>query len=147
MSAKIHPAIGFIWFLVCCAVYGWLWMTIVRYFLYLLKCGHIVCLTDLVTQGRIDDAATIARRAVEMARATGNRGVELTAMLTEARAERARNDTARAEARYAEAADLARAGHSAGRTREVLREWAELRATLDDHRGAYELTREALAVK
>jgi len=82
-----------------------------------------------------------------MARATGNRGVELTAMLTEARAERAQDDTSRAEARYAEAADLARAGHSAGRTREVLREWAELRATLNDHRGAYELTREALAVK
>ena len=100
-----------------------------------------------LAQGRINDAATIARRAVEMARATGNRGVELTAMLTEARAERARSDLARAEARYAEAADLARAGHSAGRTREVLREWAELRATIDDHRGAYELTREALAVK
>jgi len=42
---------------------------------------------------------------------------------------------------------MARAGHSAGRTREVLREWAELRATLNDHRGAYELSREALAVK
>jgi tetratricopeptide (TPR) repeat protein len=100
-----------------------------------------------LAQGRIDDAATIARRAVEMARATGNRGVQLTAMLTEARAERARNDPGRAEARYQEAGDLARAGHSAGRTREVLREWAELRASLDDHRGAYELTREALAVK
>jgi hypothetical protein len=55
MSAKIHPAIGFVWFIFCCAMYGWLWMTIVRYFLYLLKCGHIVCITDLVTQGRIDD--------------------------------------------------------------------------------------------
>ena len=83
-----------------------------------------------------------------MAAATGNRGVELTAMLTEARALRAQDDDCHgAEARYAEAADLARAGHSAGRTREVLREWAELRATLGDHRGAYELTREALSVK
>ena len=100
-----------------------------------------------LAQGRLDDAATIARRAIEMARATGNRGVELTAMLTEARARRARDETVAAEARYAEAADLARAGHSAGRTRDVLREWAELRATLGDHRGAYELTREALAVK
>jgi len=44
-------------------------------------------------------------------------------------------------------AELARGGHSAGRTREVLREWAELRATLGDHRGAYDLTREALSVK
>ncbi|MDQ2854197.1 MAG: tetratricopeptide repeat protein [Chloroflexota bacterium] len=100
-----------------------------------------------LAQGRLHDAATIARRAIEMARATGNRGVELTAMLTEARALRAQEDAESAESRYAEAADLARAGHSAGRTREVLREWAELRATLGDHRGAYELTREALAVK
>jgi transcriptional regulator with XRE-family HTH domain len=100
-----------------------------------------------LAQGRLGDAARIARRAIKMARATGNRGVELTAMLTEARALRAQEDPAGAEARYAEAADLARAGHSAGRTREVLREWAELRATLADHKGAYELTREALAVK
>ena len=100
-----------------------------------------------LAQGRLGDAATIARRAIEMARATGNRGVELTAMLTEARALRAQDEATGAEARYAEAADLARAGHSTGRTREVLREWAELRATLGDHRGAYELTSEALAVK
>lgn len=100
-----------------------------------------------LAQGRLREAAAIAKRAVAMARATGNRGVELTAMLTEARAQRALDNTSGAEARYAEAADLARAGHSAGRTRDVLREWAELRATLNDHRGAYELTREALAVK
>jgi hypothetical protein len=68
-------------------------------------------------------------------------------MLTEARALRASGDMAGAESRYAAAADLARGGQSAGRTREVLREWAELRAINGDHRGAYELTREALAVK
>jgi tetratricopeptide (TPR) repeat protein len=100
-----------------------------------------------LAQGRLEDAAATAQRAIKMAQATGNRGVELTAMLTEARARRAQDDSAGAEARYREAADLARAGHSAGRTREVLREWAELRATLGDHRGAYELTSEALAVK
>ena len=32
------------------------------------------------------------------------------------------------------------------RLREVLREWSELRAEGGDHRGAYELTDEALAV-
>ena len=53
-----------------------------------------------LAQGRLDDAATIARRAIEMARATGNRGVELTAMLTEARARRAQDDAVGAEARY-----------------------------------------------
>ena len=30
--------------------------------------------------------------------------------------------------------------------REVLREWADLRASSGNHRGAYELTREALSV-
>jgi tetratricopeptide (TPR) repeat protein len=100
-----------------------------------------------LAQGRLADATATARRAIEMAQATGNRGVELTAMLTEARALRADGDLTTAEARYEGAAGLARAGHSAGRTREVLREWAELRAERGDHRGAYELTREALAVK
>jgi tetratricopeptide (TPR) repeat protein len=100
-----------------------------------------------LAQGRLADATATARRAIEMARATGNRGVELTAMLTEARALRADGDLATAESRYDGAATLARAGHSAGRTREVLREWAELRAERGDHRGAYELTTEALAVK
>src|SRR4029078_7603937 len=38
-----------------------------------------------LAQGRFDDAASTAQRAIVMARATGNRGVELTAMLTEAR--------------------------------------------------------------
>jgi len=100
-----------------------------------------------LAKGLPRDAAAIARRAITMARDTGNRGVELTAMLTSARAEHAMESPEAAEARYAEAADLARAGHSAGRTREVLREWAELRASRGDHRGAYELTREALSVK
>jgi tetratricopeptide (TPR) repeat protein len=100
-----------------------------------------------LAQGRLADATATARRAIEMARATGNRGVELTAMLTEARALRADGDLATAESGYEGAATLARAGHSAGRTREVLREWAELRAERGDHRGAYELTTEALAVK
>ena len=100
-----------------------------------------------LAQGRLADATATARRAIEMAQATGNRGVELTAMLTEARALRADEDLETAELRYEGAAELARAGHSAGRTREVLREWAELRADRGDHRGAYELTREALAVK
>ena len=44
------------------------------------------------------------------------------------------------------AAELGRAGHSAGRLREVLREWAALRAELGDHKGAYDLTNEALSV-
>ena len=51
-----------------------------------------------------------------------------------------------AEARYREAADVARTSGASARLKEVLREWAALRAGAGDHRGAYELTNEALAV-
>jgi tetratricopeptide (TPR) repeat protein len=91
-------------------------------------------------------ALELARRAVKLARSTGNRAVELASMLTEARALRAGGDRETAEARYAEAATIARDGTAPSRLREVLREWAGLRAEAGDHRGAYELTNEALAV-
>jgi tetratricopeptide (TPR) repeat protein len=91
-------------------------------------------------------ALELARRAIGLAKASGNRGVQLPAMLTEARALRAGGDQATAESRYAEAAAIARDGNVPSRLREVLREWAGLRAEAGDHRGAYELTNEALAV-
>jgi transcriptional regulator with XRE-family HTH domain len=92
------------------------------------------------------EAITLARRAVDLAKRSGNSMAELGAMLTEARALRAADETAAAEARFAEAAAIAREGTVASRLRDVLREWAELRAEAGDHRGAYELTNEALAV-
>jgi tetratricopeptide (TPR) repeat protein len=96
--------------------------------------------------GDHDAALTLARRAVGLARTSSNRGVELAAMLTEARALRASGDRDTAETRYSEAASIARDGNVPSRLREVLGEWAGLRADAGDHRGAYELTNEALAV-
>ena len=55
-----------------------------------------------------------------------------------------RNDEA--EERFGEAAAIARESRAPNRLREVLREWADLRAEAGDHRGAYELTNEALTV-
>jgi len=92
------------------------------------------------------EALGLARRAVGLARTSGNRGVELAAMLTEARALRTSGDRDTAEKRYSEAAAIAREGNVPSRLREVLREWATLRADAGDHRGAYELSNEALAV-
>jgi tetratricopeptide (TPR) repeat protein len=92
------------------------------------------------------EAIKLARRAVSLARQSGNQAVQLAAMLTEARALRSGGDTAEAERRYGEAAKIARAGHVPSRLREVLREWAGLRAEGGDHRGAYELSSEALTV-
>jgi tetratricopeptide (TPR) repeat protein len=99
-----------------------------------------------LARGDADQALAIARRAREKAEETGNRAVALTTMLTEARALRAQGNAEEAEERYAAAAAVARDGQVASRIREVLREWAGLRAETGDHRGAYELTNEALAV-
>ena len=99
-----------------------------------------------LARGETASAIELARRARSMAAATANRGVMLTAMLTEARALRAAGDPQAAEACYRDAAALAREGRVGSRIREVLREWAGLRADAGDHRGAYELTNEALAV-
>ena len=96
--------------------------------------------------GEGPEAVELARRAIDLARQTGNRHVELAAMLTEARALRANGDAATAEERYSQAAAMAREGNVPSRLRDVLREWAGLRADGGDHRGAYELTAEALAV-
>jgi transcriptional regulator with XRE-family HTH domain len=96
--------------------------------------------------GETDLAIRLARRAEQLALGSDNRAVQLTAMLTEARALRATGKADAAEGRFAEAAALARAGTVPSRIREVLREWAGLRAEVGDHRGAYELTNEALAV-
>jgi hypothetical protein len=57
LGAKIHPGVGFGWFLVACLIYGSLWQWVVRYALYLLKCGHIAVLTELMTEGRIGDGS------------------------------------------------------------------------------------------
>lgn len=99
-----------------------------------------------LANGARDAALELAGRARLLAHSTGNQKAELAAMLTEARALREAGQADAAEARYHEAAALAREGQAAGRVREVLREWADLRAGVGDHRGAYELTSEALGV-
>jgi transcriptional regulator with XRE-family HTH domain len=99
-----------------------------------------------LASGSVDEARSLAKRAIELARESGNRSVELAAMLTEARAIRESGELADAESRYADAAALARSAGGSSRLKDVLREWAALRADSGDHRGAYDLTREALSV-
>jgi hypothetical protein len=55
LSRAIHPAAGLVWFVGCCFMYGYLWKTVVRYFLYMLKAGHIAVLTELITRGQIGE--------------------------------------------------------------------------------------------
>ncbi len=95
--------------------------------------------------GQREEAITLAGQAREMGRASGNQLAELAGILTTARAQAADADLASSEESYRQAATLAREGQSAPRLRQVLREWATLRAQNGDHRGAYELTNEALS--
>lgn len=96
--------------------------------------------------GSVHDALRLAGEARGYAERSGNSFAGLMAMLTEARALRQAGRTDDAESRFAEAAAVAREGRAPNRLREVLREWADLRAESGDHRGAYELTSEALTV-
>jgi hypothetical protein len=55
LSGLIHPLAGFIWLFAGCVMYGYLWRTLVRYFLYMLKAGHIAVLTELITRGQVGE--------------------------------------------------------------------------------------------
>ena len=96
--------------------------------------------------GEVEDALRLAGSAREYATRSGNEFNGLMAMLTEARALRAAGRGEEAETRFGEAAAIARGSRASNRLREVLREWADLRADRGDHRGAYELSSEALTV-
>ena len=99
-----------------------------------------------LASGDIDGALRLAADARGYADRSGNEFGGLMAMLTEARALRRSGRTDEAEKRFGEAAAIARASRAPSRLRDVLREWADLRAEAGDHRGAYELTSEALSV-
>lgn len=96
--------------------------------------------------GDVEDALRLAVSARDYAARSGNEFNGLMAMLTEARALRAGGRGDEAETRFALAARTARESRVPNRLREVLREWADLKAERGDHRGAYELSSEALAV-
>jgi transcriptional regulator with XRE-family HTH domain len=96
--------------------------------------------------GKHDRALGLAARSHQLARESGNRLAEMAALLTAARVLRTAGDAAGAEQRYAAAAELARAGSGQGRLRDLLGEWADLRAGAGDFQGAYELTSEAVRV-
>jgi hypothetical protein len=55
LARAIHPLAGIVWFVAGCVMYGYLWRTLVRYFLYMLKAGHIAVLTELITRGQIGE--------------------------------------------------------------------------------------------
>ncbi len=57
VGEKIHPYAGFGWIAVGCGALGWLWTFMVRYALYLIKCGHVAVLTELIVRGQIGNGS------------------------------------------------------------------------------------------
>jgi hypothetical protein len=55
LSAKVHGIAGMLWFFGWVFAYGYLWRSLVRYFLYMLKAGHIAVLTELISKGSVGD--------------------------------------------------------------------------------------------
>jgi hypothetical protein len=49
----VHPVAGVGVFIAGSVIYGIVWAWWLRYLLYAVKCGHIACLTDLVTRGQV----------------------------------------------------------------------------------------------
>jgi len=53
LGSKVHPIAGYAWLFVGVGAFGYFWRTMVRYFLYMLKAGHIAVLTELITRGEV----------------------------------------------------------------------------------------------
>lgn len=99
-----------------------------------------------LAEGKLDDAIALAQSAASHAEHSGNELTQLAALRTQALAFKAAGRAAEADRQFGKAAAMARTGRVPHRLREVLREWADLKAAAGDHRGAYELTSEALTV-
>jgi hypothetical protein len=68
LAKATHPLAGVAAFVAGLVIYGILWAWWFRYVLYAVKCGHIACLTDLVTRGKVangsDGMLTYGRHVV-----------------------------------------------------------------------------------
>lgn len=53
IGERVHSLFGLIWFAGGSGIYGYIWYALVRYGLYMIKCGHIAVLTELITHGQI----------------------------------------------------------------------------------------------
>jgi hypothetical protein len=55
--SKATPLLGWAWLIALGVVAGGLWRFFVRYVLYMLKAGHIVVLTELITSGQVGNGS------------------------------------------------------------------------------------------
>ncbi len=57
LGAKVAPALGWVWAIAWLVGFGLVWRLALRYVLYLLKCGHVAVLTELIVKGRIGNGS------------------------------------------------------------------------------------------
>jgi hypothetical protein len=57
LGLHVHTLAGWVWVFTGFSLGGYLWWTLVRYALYLLKAGHVAVLTELITHGQIGSGA------------------------------------------------------------------------------------------
>jgi len=92
-----------------------------------------------------EEALRLSTESSELARRSKNLDAEAAAMLTAARVHSALSNAEAAEQAFAAAASLARVLKRPKLLKDVLTQWADYRAQLGDHEGAFALSREALA--
>ena len=94
--------------------------------------------------GDLKRAFAAVDEAIELSDRTNNRKAKMSALLTKAKAEARQGVPAAALEAYAEAARLAEQSDSDSRSRKVLRDWADLLASLGRHDEAYRIARSGL---
>lgn len=57
LGQKLHPWVGSAWMFGGMGLYGYVWRFILRYTLYLIKCGHIAVLTELMTENDVKNGS------------------------------------------------------------------------------------------
>lgn len=57
LAKYIAPVVGQVWLLLSVGIFGFGWKFFVHYAVYLIKCGHIAVLTELITTGTINNGS------------------------------------------------------------------------------------------
>jgi hypothetical protein len=57
LGTHVAQAFGWVWLIGWLVGTGWLWTAVLRYVLYLIECGHVAVLTELITRGEIGNGS------------------------------------------------------------------------------------------
>jgi len=57
LGTHVAQAFGWVWLIGSLVGTGWFWGSVLRYVLYLIECGHVAVLTELITRGEIGNGS------------------------------------------------------------------------------------------